>query len=65
MRWLPESNQVTKIITPKIEFGVAKYILLGVAKHKNILINSIKFIFLGSHSYPFVVQAFAPEHKPF
>ncbi|RHN82463.1 putative cellulase [Medicago truncatula] len=43
MRWPSESNQShKKMTTSKIEPEIAKYILLGVAKHKNIPTNSIK-----------------------
>jgi hypothetical protein len=40
-----------KIISLKIKLGVAKYILLGVAKYKNIPTLSKKKFFWGSHGY--------------
>jgi len=50
-----------KIISLKIKLGVDKYILLGVAKYKNIPTRSKKKKFWGSKGYPsLILLPFAP-----
>jgi len=61
MRWPPKSNQVRqKIVTPKIELGVAKYIILEVAKHKYIPTNSIYFFFWVAIATPLLYKHSPP-----
>ena len=49
-----------KNISLKIKLEIAKYILLGVAKYKNIRTPSKKKKILGSQGYPSLILPFAP-----